>query len=127
MSLKLAVSRSRPPFTYGANFQNMFGIIINVYKHCTFGFCIPIGVRGEGAERGTCPFPPKMSLSGKTALIGNERRFISVNEWSRSLLLRQESSILSEHGLVIAVLFGSSLDQNPVLPAVSLELPTPFK
>ena len=29
--------------------------------------------------------------------------------------------------LVITVRFGSSLDQNPVLPAVSLELPTPSK
>ena len=29
------------------------------------------------------------------------------------------------HGLVITVRFGSSLDQNPVLPAVSLEIPTP--
>jgi len=38
-----------------------------------------------------------------------------------------KSSILSEHGLIITVLFGSSLDQNPVLPTVYLELPTPLK
>jgi len=30
-------------------------------------------------------------------------------------------------GLVITVRFGSSSDQNPVLPAVSLQLPTPSK
>jgi len=29
------------------------------------------------------------------------------------------------HGLVITVRSGSSLDQNPVIPAVSLKLPTP--
>ena len=47
-------------------------------------------------------------LSGKTAL----------------LLLSGTKVDFVVHGLVITVRFGSSLDQNPVLPAVFLELPT---
>jgi len=43
--------------------------------------------------------------------------------WSHSLLLH----FAVVHGLVITVRFGSSLDQDPVLPAVSLELPIPSK
>ena len=62
---------------------------------------------------------------------------IAISEWSALL-----ESIPADHrlihfyqllhfavvyGLVITVRFGSSLDQNPVLPAISLELPTPAK
>jgi len=83
-------------------------------------------------------------LSGKSASVGNDRWFCyyskccsAISEWSTLL-----ESIPADHRLihcyqllhfavvqwlVITVQFDSSLDQNPVLPTVSLEIPTPSK
>ena len=93
-------------------------------------------------------------LSGKTALVGNESRFcrskrprdqsfteefsdmgwvgvssrrqvVGHPSWSQTDSLLLHFAVV--HGLVITIRFGSSLDQNPVFPAVSLELPTHSK
>ena len=47
--------------------------------------------------------------------------------WSQIDSLLPAMHLAVVHAVVIIVRFGSSLDQNPVLPAVSLELPTPSK
>ena len=86
--------------------------------------------RGHGDWAGTRPSPyPLKNCRCRARLLFlpsfGERTTIFIGKWlvSRSFA----PTILSEHGLVITVLFGSSLDQNPVLPAVFLELLTPLK
>jgi len=82
-------------------------------------------------------------LSDKTALVRNESRFCR-SKRSRDQSFTEEFSDMGWVGGVVSsvscraslhlsptkddfVWAGSSLDQNPVLPAVSLELPTPSK